>query len=201
MVAPGAMTRLRLLAVSLGALQACAPAACALTACNSASPSKSGEAAAKSAAPSADEAPAPEAKKPLGTPQPRLPLGTAVLETPPRAPLTVRVELASTDAQRQMGLMFRESLGENEGMLFLFPTERHNSFWMRNTLIPLDMLFLDSEWKVVGIVERAEPLTDDPRAVAKMSQYVLELNGGFAAQHGLSTDTQVRFTPPPGTSP
>jgi uncharacterized protein len=62
------------------------------------------------------------------------------------------------------------------------------------------MIFIDSEWKVVGIVERAEPLTDDPRGVQKMSQYVLEVNGGFAAQHGLSTDTVVRFTPPPGMS-
>lgn len=136
-----------------------------------------------------------------GTPQPKLPIGEVVLETAPRAPLTLKVEVASTDAQRQMGLMFRESLGEDEGMLFLFPTERHNSFWMHNTLIPLDMLFIDSEWKVVGIVERAEPLTDDPRGVAKMSQYVLEVPGGFAARHGLGPDTQVRFTPPTGNEP
>jgi uncharacterized protein len=136
--------------------------------------------------------------KKLGTPQPKLPTGTVVLETPPRAPITLEVEVASKDHERQMGLMFREQLGDGEGMLFIFPTERRNSFWMHNTLIPLDMLFIDSEWKVVGIVERAVPLTDDPRGVPKMSQYVLEVSGGFAERHGLSTDTMVRFTPPPG---
>jgi uncharacterized membrane protein (UPF0127 family) len=146
--------------------------------------------------PTASEAPAP--KKKLGDPQPKLPVGTVVLETPPRAPLTIQAEVASTDGQRQMGLMFRESMGDDEGMLFLFPTERRNAFWMHNTLIPLDMLFIDSEWKVVGIVENARPLTDDSRSVNKMSQYVLELNAGAAARHGLGEGTEVRFTPPPG---
>jgi uncharacterized membrane protein (UPF0127 family) len=141
----------------------------------------------------------------LGTPQPTLPIGTVVLETAPRAPITLKVEVASTDAQRQMGLMFRESMGEDEGMLFLFPTERHNSFWMHNTLIPLDMFFVDADWNVVGIVEQATPQTDDPRNVPRMSQYVLEVNGGFAKRHGLSSstapNTQLRFTPPPENKP
>jgi uncharacterized membrane protein (UPF0127 family) len=146
----------------------------------------------------------PAQPKKLGTPQPTLPIGTVVLETPPRAPLTLKVEVASTDAQRQMGLMFRESLGEDEGMLFLFPTERHNSFWMHNTLIPLDMFFVDADWNVVGIVEQATPQTDDPRNVPLMSQYVLELTGGFAKRHGISAstpNTQLRFTPPPENQP
>lgn len=172
-------------------------------ACNGASSGKGAQGvtpppgAKEPAQPAAEKRAAP---KKLGTPQPKLPVGTLVLETPPRAPLTLQVEVASNDAQRQTGMMFRERLGAEEGMLFIFPTERRNSFWMHNTLIPLDMIFIDSEWKVVGIVERAEPLTDDPRGVQKMSQYVLEVNGGFAAQHGLSTDTVVRFTPPPGMS-
>jgi uncharacterized membrane protein (UPF0127 family) len=103
-----------------------------------------------------------------------------------------------------MGLMFRESLGEDEGMLFLFPTERHNSCWMHNTLIPLDMFFVDADWNVVGIVEQATPQTDDPRNVPLMSQYVLELTGGFAKRHGISAstpNTQLRFTPPPENQP
>jgi hypothetical protein len=141
---------------------------------------------------------APKAKKKLGDPQPKLPVGTVVLETPPRAPLTIKAEVAATDAQRQMGLMFRESMAEDEGMIFLFPTERHNAFWMHNTLIPLDMLFIDGDWKVVGIVENATPQTDDSRAVPKMSQYVLELNAGAAARHGLGEGTEVKFTPPSG---
>ncbi len=189
------MKDLRLCAVGwAAALFVCA------VACNGATTSKVGERVpAASAAPEAQ--PAKPVSKAAGTPQPKLPVGSVVLETAPREPLTLKVEVASADAERQRGLMFRESLGEDEGMLFLFPTERHNSFWMHNTLIPLDMLFIDSEWKVVGIVERAEPLTDDPRAVPKMSQYVLEVNGGFAASRGLGNDTVVRFTPPPGMTP
>jgi uncharacterized protein len=183
----------------------CCAALIASAACNGASPGKGGQSvtppptSGQSPALSKPAAAAAQPKK-LGTPQPQLPLGTVVLETPPRAPLTLKVEVASTDAQRQTGMMFREQLGDEEGMLFVFPSERRNSFWMHNTLIPLDMVFIDSEWKVVGIVERAEPLTDDPRGVPKMSQYVLEVNGGFAARHGLSTDTVVRFTPPAGMS-
>lgn len=178
--------------------------ACAIS-CNSASSGKAGQGAVPPAAQDAVE-PAPRAATPeparkLGTPQPKLPTGTLVLETPPRAPWTLTVEVASNDAERQTGMMFREQLGADEGMLFLFSTERHNSFWMHNTLIPLDMVFLDSEWKVVGIVENATPLSDEPRGVPKMSQYVLEVNGGFAARHGLGTDTVARFTPPPGTNP
>lgn len=156
-----------------------------------------------SRAPAAPE-PTPVPREPRAAPaqqgaaQPKLPTGKVVLETAPRQAIELTVEVASTDATRQLGLMFREELKEDEGMLFIFPTERRNSFWMRNTLIPLDMLFIDSEWKVVGIVERAQPQTDDPRGVPRMSQYVLEVPGGFAERHGLSTDTVVRFTPPPG---
>lgn len=197
----------RLPPLCLLAALACTASACA----NGASPS--GAAAEKPGAGSPSAAkdtnkPAtdkPAQAKKLGTPQPTLPIGTVVLETPPRAPITLKVEVASTDAQRQAGLMFRESMGEDEGMLFLFPTERHNSFWMHNTLIPLDMFFVDADWKVVGIVEQATPLTDDPRNVPRMSQYVLEVNGGFAKRHGLGSsaepNTQLRFTPPPETKP
>ena len=190
---------LSLLATLAGAASACA---------NGTSPSgAAGEkpsAGANSA--SVEKAPvAPAQQKPLGTPQPTLPVGTVVLETPPRAPITLKVEVASTDAQRQTGMMFRESMAEDEGMLFVFPTERHNSFWMHNTLIPLDMFFIDADWNVVGIVEQATPQTDDPRNVPRMSQYVLEVKGGFARRHGLSAstppNTQLRFTPPPENKP
>ena len=122
-------------------------------------------------------------RRPQGSPQPTLPRGTVEFErAAPRAPLTVSVEVAANDQQRQMGLMFREQMGELEGMLFIFPTERHNSFWMRNTLLPLDMFFIDSEWRVVGVVENAEPLTESARAVEGMSQYVLEDVGRVSSQ-------------------
>lgn len=133
--------------------------------------------------------------KPRGTPQPKLPLGSVILSQAGQA-LNLAVEVADTDAQRQMGLMFRESLRDGEGMLFVFPTERYNSFWMHNTLIPLDLYFIDSDWNVVGVVEQATPLTDDPRQVEKMSRYVLEVRGGFAAAHQIRAGAKVVFVPP-----
>ncbi|MDB4989286.1 MAG: hypothetical protein JWN04_4464, partial [Myxococcaceae bacterium] len=192
-----AMKRVRTRAAVLGALLAASTAAACSTGTSAAASKPQERGPAPLASSSQASEPAPSKK--LGTPQPKLPVGQVVLETPPRAPVTLKVEVASSDAQRQAGLMFRESMGDDEGMLFLFSTERHNSFWMHNTLIPLDMLFIDSEWKVVGVVEQATPQTDDPRNVPGMSQYVLEVNGGFAARHGLGTETQVRFTPPPET--
>jgi hypothetical protein len=144
-------------------------------------------------------APTPEPQpKVEGTPQPTLPKGTVVLEAPPRAPVTLRVEVATTPRQQQMGLMFRQSMPDGEGMLFVFAAEKKNSFWMHNTLIPLDMFFIDADFNVVGVVEDAEPLTDDPREVDGLSQYVLEVNAGFAEKHGFGAGTKVRFTPPEG---
>lgn len=136
----------------------------------------------------------------LGTPQPKLPVGTVVLEVPPRAPLTVKAEVASTDVQRQMGLMWRTTMAEDEGMIFLFEQEQPLSFWMRNTVLPLDLIFIDSEWKVVGSVENATPFTDDPRGVPGLSQYVLEVNAGYVAKHGITPGTEVRYYAP-GTKP
>jgi hypothetical protein len=71
--------------------------------------------------------------------------------------------------------------------------EKEWSFWMRNTLIPLDMLFITGDLKVAGIVERAEPRTETLRTVHKPSLYVLEVNGGWAAAHGVTAGATVRF--------
>jgi uncharacterized membrane protein (UPF0127 family) len=182
------MNRLRAM-VSLGAL---------LCACSGATPGGANVSQVPAADSEVGAAVAAASKpRPSGDPQPRLPVGVVEFEAPaPRAPLTLQVEVASTDEQRQMGLMFREQLGESEGMLFLFPSERRQSFWMRNTLIPLDMFFIDSDWTVVGVVENAEPLTDTPRGVAKMSRYVLETNAGFARRHGFGAGQKIRFVPP-----
>ena len=89
--------------------------------------------------------------------------------------------------------MFREHLDANAGMLFLFERPDRLSFWMHNTLIPLDMIFISDALRVVGVVENAEPHTDDPRAVDGLSQYVLEVNAGFARTHGIGAGTAVAF--------
>ena len=110
-----------------------------------------------------------------------------------RETITVPVEIARTPAERSRGLMFRISLPENEGMLFLFERPDQLSFWMRNTLIPLDMIFIEDSMRVLGVVENAEPRTDTGRSVPGLSQYVLEVNGGWAQRHGIGPGTRVRF--------
>jgi uncharacterized protein len=118
-----------------------------------------------------------------------------VILRPPGAPeVRIRVEFALEPAEQEHGLMNRRHLDADAGMLFVFPLpERHHSFWMRNTLIPLDMIFLGADGQVVGVVERAEPLTDTPREVASACAYVLEVNGGFAAGRGIVPGTRMEI--------
>ena len=168
-----------------------------VVACNGAGPSVSDANRPSTPTPTPTQA-APTKPRPQGEPQPTLPMGKVELEIENRQLVTLNVEVASTPTQQQMGLMFREHMADDAGMLFLFPVSRHQSFWMHNTLLPLDMFFIDSNWKVVGVVENAEPLTDDPRDVEGDSQYVLEVNAGFAKAHGFGAGTKVRYMPPEG---
>ena len=83
------------------------------------------------------------------------------------------MEVVANDADRSRGVMFRRELAQNEGMRFIFPGEVIRSFWMKNTLIPLDMVFVSSDRKVLGMLENVPPLTEEPRTVGKPSMYVL----------------------------
>lgn len=105
----------------------------------------------------------------------------------------VEVEVAHTPDSRERGLMWRESLNEGEGMLFLFPLEGVQSFWMRNTFIPLDILFINEAMEVVGISENAEPLTHTGRSVGRPSRYVLEVPAGWSRAKGIRAGSKARF--------
>jgi uncharacterized membrane protein (UPF0127 family) len=105
----------------------------------------------------------------------------------------VRVELARTDAERARGLMYRESLADDAGMLFLFDETAEHAFWMKDTPLPLDMVFIDEVGRIVGIVERAEPRTTALRTVGLPSRYVLEVNGGWTRARGVERGDRVRF--------
>lgn len=111
--------------------------------------------------------------------------------------LEVQVELACTPAERQEGLMFRRSLGETAGMLFLFPAERVQGFWMKNTYIPLDMIHINQKREIVGIVENAKPHSLDSRSVGAPAMYVLEVNAFFARKHGIAKGQKVAFVDVP----
>jgi uncharacterized protein len=99
------------------------------------------------------------------------------------------IEIASTPQERSRGLMFRENLPENEGMLFVFEKEGDYSFWMKNVLIPLDIIWINKDGEIVYIAENLQPGTDIEYGTIKPNQkakYVLEINGGLAAQIGLT---------------
>lgn len=100
------------------------------------------------------------------------------------------VELALTGAQMARGLMFREELAPDAGMLFVFP-QRVASFWMKNTLIPLDMLFIDRDGRVVRIAERTTPLSEQGVSSRRPVVAVLELAGGTAERLGIEVGSQV----------
>ncbi|HEY0192409.1 MAG TPA: DUF192 domain-containing protein [Kofleriaceae bacterium] len=111
----------------------------------------------------------------------------------PSGDATVSVEVVSTPATIERGLMYREHLPPDQGMLFFMGKEQPWSFWMHNTLIPLDMLFIKADMTVAGVVENAAPRTDDLRKVDAPSLYVLEVNGGYCAAHKITAGAQVRF--------
>ena len=103
------------------------------------------------------------------------------------------VEIAGTPSKREMGLQYRRDLVADRGMLFIFPAQSQQSFWMKNTPLPLDMIFINGDRKIVGIVEQTVPFSLDPRSVGAPSQYVLEINGGLAKRHGIKAGDTVRF--------
>jgi uncharacterized membrane protein (UPF0127 family) len=103
------------------------------------------------------------------------------------------VELAETPAQMEQGLMFRRELAPDAGMLFDFKQPTMATMWMRNTLIPLDMLFVDAQGRIVNIHERAVPQSDAIIAAAAPVRVVIELNGGTAARLGIAPGDRVLF--------
>ena len=109
--------------------------------------------------------------------------------------ITVDVEIADDSEERTVGLMFREHLDEDEGMFFIFPESRKRTFWMKNTLIPLDIIFISENFTIIHIVE-AEPCTREPCSLYESqgnAQYVLEVNRGFSKQHAIDIGDTVRL--------
>ncbi|MEO8244730.1 MAG: DUF192 domain-containing protein [bacterium] len=101
-------------------------------------------------------------------------------------------ELAATEAERELGLMNRDKMASSAGMLFAYPEPHHVYFWMKNTLIPLDMVFANAEGRVTAVHSDAVPLDETPIDGGDGVRYVLEINGGLARKLGLVPGTVLR---------
>ena len=128
---------------------------------------------------------------------PGKPSGPPKISTPPATvtvgDATVTVEIEATEARIERGMMYRQHLPPDDGMLFLMNKEFDWSFWMRNCLIPLDLIFITRGMAVAGIVANAKPGNDDLLKVGVPSLYVLEVNGGWSAAHHVAAGTPVKF--------
>jgi hypothetical protein len=120
-------------------------------------------------------------------------VGAKVYMTTPKGEIAVNVEVVATEPKIERGLMYRRHLPLDAGMLFLMGKEKQWTFWMRNTLIPLDMIFIAKDMTVAGVVENAEPMTEVLRKVDRPSLYVLEVNAGWAKTAGVAAGAKVRF--------
>jgi len=113
-------------------------------------------------------------------------LRTVFIDTSGGKKVEVQVEVADDVAEQAKGLMYRKALGEDRGMLFVYPDERELSFWMKNTLIPLSIAYIDSEGRIVDILDM-KPLDDKPPHYTSSEpvQYALEVNQGFFEKEGV----------------
>lgn len=102
------------------------------------------------------------------------------------------VEVADTEATRSRGLMFRESMARSAGMLFVYESPRRATFWMKNTLIPLDMIFADRAGRVTKVHSNAKPQDLTPIDGGGDVKFVLEINGGLASRLGIAAGAELR---------
>lgn len=103
------------------------------------------------------------------------------------------VELAANPKDQERGLMYRKQLPPDEGMLFIFDSEEKRTFWMKNTYVALDIVFLDRSGTVVAIAPSAKPLDETLIPSNVPAQYVLEINAGLAQQQGIKIGSQLIF--------
>ncbi len=107
--------------------------------------------------------------------------------------VSVAVELARTEAEQQQGLMFRTVLADGHGMLFIFPEVGPHPFWMKNTPIPLDIVFIAADRHIAAIHPNATPLSTAPIGAGIVTRWVLEVSGGFAARRGIAAGDPVEL--------
>lgn len=105
----------------------------------------------------------------------------------------IDIELADNEFDRQLGLMFRKQMDMDKGMLFIFPVEELQSFWMRNTFISLDMIFVDANKKIVTIHPNTQTLSDQSYPSTKPALYVIEVSAGFTSKYNIHEGDKINY--------
>jgi uncharacterized membrane protein (UPF0127 family) len=121
-----------------------------------------------------------------------LPRGRVTFVDAPNRP-SVDVELARTAEHRARGLMYRTDMPENAGMLFTWDRDGHRTLWMHNTCMTFDMVFIDGEGVIAGVLENVPPLNDYFRSVPYLVTHVLEVHAGWARAHGVQQGQRVQI--------
>lgn len=104
---------------------------------------------------------------------------------------SIDIEIADNDDQRATGMMFRTELKENQGMLFIFPYEAMQSFWMKNTVLSLDIIYVNSNMEIVKIHHNTKPFSEQSYTSDRPAQYVVEVNAGYSNKIGIKEGDKV----------
>lgn len=120
-----------------------------------------------------------------------LPVSSLTIATQSGTNLAVTVEVAANSMDREVGLMNRSSMDEDHGMIFVFPSAKPVMFWMKDTLLPLDMLFIDRAGRIISIKHDAKPMDLSIIKSGGAVTHVLEVNAGYAARHGVAKGDRV----------
>ncbi|MBI9065985.1 MAG: DUF192 domain-containing protein [Salinivirgaceae bacterium] len=107
---------------------------------------------------------------------------------------SIEIEIADTYESREQGLMHRKSMQENHGMLFIFDTEERQSFWMKNTNIPLDLIFVNNDLHIVHIVKNCQPYSLKAIPSFEYARYVVEVNAGYCNEKGILVGSYIDFS-------
>lgn len=106
---------------------------------------------------------------------------------------SVDIEIADNDAKRTQGLMYRDSMAENHAMLFVFEHEAQRSFWMENTYIPLDIIYINAKNQIITIQKNTVPFSEDSIPSNGPAQYVVEVNAGFCDRHSVKPGDHIEW--------
>jgi len=105
----------------------------------------------------------------------------------------IDIELAQNESQQQLGLMYRDTLAENQGMLFLFNNEELRAFWMKNTVLSLDMIFVNERNEIVTIHKYTTPYSEETYPSSKPAKYVIEVNAGYTDKRKVSVGDRISW--------